>query len=87
MLAQVKENAELIILDTPPVLAVTDAAVLTSKVDGVILLIEAQQTSHEAARRTYEALQRVGAPDKGTVVVHAIAGEHHKVGLVRSNGI
>jgi capsular exopolysaccharide synthesis family protein len=51
VLAKVKRSADLVILDTPPTLAVTDAAVLASRVDGVILLIEARQTSHQAARR------------------------------------
>jgi capsular exopolysaccharide synthesis family protein len=68
VLAEAQKNGELVILDTPPTLAVTDAAVLASKVDGVILLIEAQRTSHEAARRAYDALQRVGATILGVVL-------------------
>ena len=71
VLAGVKKSADLVILDAPPVLAVTDAAVLASRVDGVILLIEAKRTSHEAARRAYETLQRVGAPILGVVLTKA----------------
>ena len=71
VLAEVKQSAELVILDTPPMMAVTDAVVLASKASGVILLIEAKRTSHEAARRAYESLQRVGATILGAVLTKA----------------
>jgi non-specific protein-tyrosine kinase len=74
VLAQVQESAELIILDTPPTLVVTDAAVLAPKVEGVVLLIEAKRTSHEAARRVYEAHQRVGSTILGTVLTKVKTG-------------
>jgi len=68
VLATVKGSAELVILDTTPTLAVTDAAVLASKVDGVVLLIEAKRTSHEAASQACETQQRVGATILGAVL-------------------
>lgn len=71
VLAKIKRSADLVILDTPPTLAVTDAAVLASKVDGVILLVEARRTSHQAARRAWENLQRVGSTILGTVLTKA----------------
>ena len=70
MLVEVKKSVDLVILDTPPTV-VTDATVLASKVDGVILLIEAKRTPHEAARRAYEALQHVGATILGAVLTKA----------------
>jgi succinoglycan biosynthesis transport protein ExoP len=73
VLAEVQKSAELIILDTSPTLAVTDPVVLASKVDGVILLIEAKRTSLEAARRTCEVHQHVGATILGTVLTKAKA--------------
>jgi capsular exopolysaccharide synthesis family protein len=69
VLAQVSKSADLVILDSPPVLAVTDAATLGPKVDGVILVITARRTSHEAARKAYEALQSVDANVLGVVLV------------------
>jgi capsular exopolysaccharide synthesis family protein len=71
VLAETRKSAELVILDTSPTLAVTDVVVLASKVDGVILLIEAKRTSHEAARRASEALQQVGATVLGAVLTKA----------------
>lgn len=68
VLDKVKKNAELIILDTPAALGVTDAVVLASMVDGVILVIEAKGTSHEVARQTCEILQGVGATILGVTL-------------------
>ena len=74
VLAQVRENAELIILDTPPTLVVTDAAVLAPKMEGMVLLIEAKRTSHEAARQAFEVHQRVGATILGAVLTKVKIG-------------
>jgi protein-tyrosine kinase len=74
VLAQARQKADLVILDTPPSLVVTDAAVLASRVDGVILLIEAKRTSHEAARRAFETHQRVGSMVLGAVLTKAKTG-------------
>jgi len=71
VLANVQDSVDLVILDTPPTLPVTDAAVLAPRVDGVILLIEAKQTSHEAARQAWEAQRRVGAKILGVVLTKA----------------
>lgn len=68
VLAEVQKDAELVILDSPPVLAVTDAAVLASKVDGVILLLEAKRTSHKAAHQACETIQSVGATILGAAL-------------------
>lgn len=77
ILAEAERYADLVIVDAPPALAVTDAAVLASKVDGVILLIEAGRTSHQLARRAWEALQHVGAAVLGVVLTKA--KREHKV--------
>jgi non-specific protein-tyrosine kinase len=71
VLAEAERYADLVIIDTPPALAVTDAAVLASKVDGVILLIEAGRTSHKAARHAWETLRRVGTTVLGVVLTKA----------------
>ena len=68
ILAETERHADVVIVDTPPVLAVTDAAVLASKVDGVLLLLEARRTSHDGARRAWETLRHVGATVTGAVL-------------------
>lgn len=69
VLAQLQESADLVIVDSPPVLAVTDAAVLSPKVGGVVLVVAARRTSHEAASRARAALQSVGVAILGVVLV------------------
>lgn len=65
---QLKDEADVIIFDTPPVLAVTDAAVLSTKVDGVLLVVEMGRTHREGVYRAVDALSRVDAPLLGAVL-------------------
>ncbi len=62
------EVADVVIVDSPPVMAVTDAVVLASKVDGVLLVIKPGETRLETARRSVEQLRRVGANLIGVVL-------------------
>ncbi len=63
-----RENYSIILIDTPPVLAVTDASILSPKVDGVMLLVRSGDTAREAVVRAHEQLKRVGAPVLGIIV-------------------
>ncbi|MFH0984182.1 MAG: polysaccharide biosynthesis tyrosine autokinase [Candidatus Omnitrophota bacterium] len=57
-----------IIFDTPPILAATDAIVLSTKVDSVILVIKAGATHRYAAQRCVHALRSVNARVGGAVL-------------------
>ena len=57
-------QAEIVLFDAPPVIAVTDSAVLGAKVDGVLLVISAGKTRREHAERAKELLDRVGLKDR-----------------------
>jgi succinoglycan biosynthesis transport protein ExoP len=59
LLAWLKQEAEVVIFDTPPVLAVTDASVLSSQVDGSLLTLEMEATRLPAAVQAVERLLRV----------------------------
>jgi hypothetical protein len=50
-LAELRGQAGYVLIDAPPVLAVTDAALWASQVDGVVLLINAGATKREQAQR------------------------------------
>lgn len=67
-LARIREAADLLIIDTPPVGVVTDAAVLASQADATLFVIRGQRTSERLARRGYEALAKVGAHTVGAVL-------------------
>ena len=59
------------LFDTSPVVSVTDAAVLASKVDGVLLVVNAGRTRREHAQRAKAMLERVNARVVGAVLTNA----------------
>jgi capsular exopolysaccharide synthesis family protein len=63
-----KEEFEYIILDTPPVLMVTDAQVLAQYADGCLLVISSGEAHREAAMRAKELLTKVNAKILGVVL-------------------
>lgn len=58
-ITELKEQFDIILFDSPPIMAVTDAAVLSSEVDGVILVVKAGQTDRNAMLRSYEILRNI----------------------------
>ena len=54
-----KERFDVILFDSPPVIAVTDAVVLGSKVDGVIVVVKSGQTDRYATERSFNILKNV----------------------------
>jgi len=75
---RIRAAADVFILDSPPVLAVTDAAVLSSVVDGVIVVADAQRTSRVHFREGCAALAKVGAPTVGAVFNRLPASATHR---------
>jgi len=61
ILDELKASSEFVILDTPPVLAVTDAAVMLPMVEGVLLVMKPGYTRLATARQCIEQLRRMGA--------------------------
>jgi Mrp family chromosome partitioning ATPase len=74
LLGDLQTRAEYVIIDTPPVLAVTDSALLAGSVRGVLLVIRANVTRLEAARRALEQLSTVQARVVGVVMNAVKAG-------------
>jgi protein-tyrosine kinase len=68
ILEELKEKADIVILDTPPVVAVTDAALLASRVDGVLLVLAAGKVKIEVAQKAEELLLNVRANILGSVL-------------------
>ncbi len=62
---------DVLLMDSPPVLAVTDAAILASLVDGVLLVIESGRTSKGKAQRALHTLQAVGGRVMGAVLTRS----------------
>jgi hypothetical protein len=76
------ETADIVVIDSPPLQAVTDAAILASIADGTILVAAAGRTRRTALVRARDTLQRVGARVLGTALngVDQRAGEEAAVG-------
>ncbi len=68
LLAQFTAKFDLVILDSPPVGVVSDAVVISTQVDGCLLVIKAGKTSRDAARRAVKQLRDVNAPLFGAVL-------------------
>jgi Mrp family chromosome partitioning ATPase len=67
LLAQWRETFDHIIIDTSPILAVTDAVRLSAEVDAVILVIRSDLTSKAALRRSIALLAQANAKLLGIV--------------------
>jgi tyrosine-protein kinase Etk/Wzc len=68
LLNEMKSRYEFIILDSPPVISVTDALILGSKVDGVFMVLKSGETSLEAALRAKEILEKSGIKIIGAIL-------------------
>lgn len=68
ILDSIASEAEMIVVDTPPVLSVTDAAVLSPLVDGMLLVVKMGTTKQSALLQAVEQLQQVNARILGVVV-------------------
>jgi succinoglycan biosynthesis transport protein ExoP len=73
LLEQLRERFDLVLIDTPPILAVSDPAVVAPRVDGVILTIRVTKNGRPSAERAKEVLTSLGAKVLG-VVVNGFAG-------------
>jgi capsular exopolysaccharide synthesis family protein len=71
IMAGLLREADIVLLDTPPVNAVSDAAILAGKVDGVLLVVNAGKTKRDAARRAKALLAKVNANILGVVLNNA----------------
>ncbi|HET6314239.1 MAG TPA: CpsD/CapB family tyrosine-protein kinase [Chloroflexia bacterium] len=71
VLAMLRDTAEYVLIDTPPIIAVTDAAVLAPRVDGVLLVINAGKTRRDLAVKARDMLQQVNAHLLGVVLNNA----------------
>jgi capsular exopolysaccharide synthesis family protein len=74
VVAALAEWADQVFFDTPPVVAVTDAAVLATKVHGVLLVVSAGKTRREHARAAVQRLEQINARLVGTVLTNVQVG-------------
>jgi capsular exopolysaccharide synthesis family protein len=68
LIERLKKDFDMVIFDTPPVIAVTDAAILSTKVDGSLLVVSAGQTNVDAVIRAKSLLDNVNARILGALL-------------------
>lgn len=68
LLEKLSENFDLILFDTPPVLAVTDAQILGNRCDGVVLVIKSGQTEKKNLVKAKELLDRAQVNMIGVII-------------------
>jgi capsular exopolysaccharide synthesis family protein len=68
ILASLSQRFALLIFDSPPVGAVADAAVLSTLVDGALLVVKAGKTTQHMARRAVATLAGLNAPIAGAIL-------------------
>lgn len=71
VLSELAERADIVLIDAPPVVGVTDAAVLGARVDGVLLVLSAGKTRREHAERAKELLKKARVRLIGAALTNA----------------
>lgn len=69
LVEEARELAEVVIIDTPPLLATNDASELIPAVDAVVVVSRVGKTTSDGAARTRFLLDRLGAPVAGVIAV------------------
>lgn len=68
LLASLAESYDHILIDSPPLLSVADSVILSTLVDGVILVVHSGKSTRASARRARHELMTVGAKIFGVVL-------------------
>ncbi|MHB8926905.1 MAG: CpsD/CapB family tyrosine-protein kinase [Bacillota bacterium] len=74
LLADLRSRADMLVIDTPPIGLVSDAATLVRIVDGYLLVLGAGRTTRDQVRRAKQALETVHARVLG-VVLNNMSGQ------------
>jgi capsular exopolysaccharide synthesis family protein len=68
LLAEAREKFDMVIFDTPPLSAVSDAAVLAPRLDGMLVVVRAERTTRDGIRLVLRQMADVGAHVIGGVL-------------------
>jgi non-specific protein-tyrosine kinase len=82
LLLDLRERADFVLVDTPPVLLVADASILAARTDGVVVVVNTGQTRRTAVEQAVEGLRQMGANVVGAVLnmVHVRGGGDYYYG-------
>lgn len=77
LLKQAGEGYDYVLIDLPPVLPVTDAALMSSKVDGMVLVVGSGDVTPEEGKHVKEQLDQAGAHMIG-VILNKVPVQHNR---------
>jgi capsular exopolysaccharide synthesis family protein len=83
VLERLRADYDLVIVDTPPVLAITDALLVGKHTDGMIVISRMRRTTRSGLRRSIEAVERVHARLLGVVINAAMESEDKRYGYTK----
>ncbi len=85
---QMRQQFDYVLMDTPPVMAVSDTVAVATRADGVLLVLDAQGTRKSTLRQAIHDLEGVGANVLGTVMnnVAESSDEYTIYGYTRASG-
>ena len=66
-----EKDWDMILFDSPPLVAVTDATMVSRDIDSIVIVVKVGQTDKKAFEHTIQSLRNVGAP-LGGVVLNAV---------------
>lgn len=75
-LEQVKEMYDLVIVDTPPLGSVIDCAVISSKTDATLLVIQAKAVSYKQVQRVKDQLEKANTRLIGVVLTKVVKSDY-----------
>lgn len=65
---ELRNSFDFVLIDSPPAIAVSDSAVVSSLCDGVLMVFDGQKTTVQAARRAVERFDSIHAPLLGVIL-------------------
>jgi capsular exopolysaccharide synthesis family protein len=68
LIVRLRQEFDVVVIDTPPVLAVTDAMLVSPQCDAVVIVCTADETNWQMLERADEALRDVGTSIAGVVL-------------------
>lgn len=77
LFTELKELADMVLIDAPPTIAVTDAAVMAAKVDGIVLVIDSTSVRPEMAQKAKELLVKANGHILGAILNRVEIEDEH----------
>ena len=71
LIERLRADADLVLIDAPPVMSSADTSMLAATLDAVILVVDGRRTRRQDARRAKEQLERVNARILGVLLHNA----------------